>query len=126
MRFVNIVFMAIASSNLAGCDRIEGKARDLAHNARQAAKDAMKSDLQRAAEALCTAQFTHGPVVAKSSSGVDEPPNVFVSGEPRYRIKVQVLGDGKYRLEVPLFRKNDPQGLYTGGLQDVVWVKSGV
>lgn len=113
------LFILASLGLLSGCDRVEGRAKDFAQatsdSARSVARDVFVSDLQKTAEAMCIGHFTSTPVIAQSSrTGSDEPPTVFVSGNPPYSIDVRVTGDGKYRLQVPLFQKYEPQGLYTG------------
>lgn len=118
-RDLHWLLLACSLAFVSGCDRIEGQAKDLARStsdsASNVARDFLVSDLQKSAEATCMQHFTAAAAVAKSSrTGSEEPPTLFVSGNPPYSIDVRVIGDGKYELQVPLFRRNEPQGLYTG------------
>lgn len=113
------LLLACSLGVASGCDRIEGQAKDLVRStsksANTVARDLFVSDLQKSAEATCMQQFTAAAVVARSSrTGSQEPPMVFISGNPPHSVEVRVIGDGKYELEVPLFRRDGPQGLYTG------------
>jgi hypothetical protein len=112
MKLVGVIFCVYG---LSGCDRLEGKAKDFSSEVRQATRDTLTSDLQSRAEAICFEQFTQRPVTAKSyRTATEEPATLFESGNPPYPTNVSVNGDGKYQIEVPLFRKINHQGLYTG------------
>ena len=104
--------------NLAGCDRIEGKAKDLANSSAQTLKtvvrDVTVSDLQKNAESICINAYTNG-------IGTPEPPVYGDYAAPAYfsisrnwEIQVSVIGDGKYQISVPLFRRDGINGLFNG------------
>jgi hypothetical protein len=116
---IHWLLLACSLGLVSGCDRIEGQAKDFARStsdsASNVARDFFVSDLQKLAEATCMQHFTAAAAVARSSrTGSAEPPKVFVSGNPPHSIDVRVIEDGKYELQVPLFRRDEPQGLYTG------------
>lgn len=98
----------------AGCDRIEGQAKDLASSSSEAAnaavrgaKNALVSDMQLKSEQLCIAQFD-GKTMRPESSGSEcfdmvgtFDPETYAKNE----LRVSVQGDGKYLMRFGAFRR---------------------
>ena len=109
---------------LASCDRIEGKAKDLANNTVQAVqtktRDIFVSDLQKDARSMCINALTATPVsLGRDPFMESRYPNYvpeklqFELGKG-YDITVDTYGDGKYRFWIPLFRQDKKLGMYRG------------
>jgi hypothetical protein len=87
---------------LAGCDRLEGKARDTG----AAMQNLLVSDMQRNAEALCSKAITGWRTPEHTgAAGKFEPSE----GPPR----VRVYGDGKYKVTFELDRTDGAQPVRT-------------
>jgi hypothetical protein len=119
--FVGCVMMATAFF-IGGCDRIEGKTKDILNTSSnaigattRAAKRTLVSDMQERAEQLCIESFsgkTLNPEPSKfacfSRTGTFD-----VENHATDLIRVAVQGDGKYLLSIGAFRRrtsNTPSG----------------
>lgn len=109
---------------VAGCDRVEGQLKDAAHGAVERtssfARENLVSDMQKDAEAKCISALTNAPLPREPlESWVNKGQVIQLSPvkfelAKAYPLKVRVLGDGKYEIQVSLFEEGAKQGLHIG------------
>ena len=111
--FVGYAMMATAFF-MGGCDRIEGKTKDILNTSSnaigattRAAKRALVSEMQEKAEQLCIQSFggkTLNPEPSKFAC-LSRTGTFDVEHDATDSIRVSVQGDGKYLLSVGAFRR---------------------